>query len=434
MESNLTEKKSVASDLRNRPVLRRAYRIAGILCAVGAIAAGILLYWHSRSFESTDDAFIEGGVIQISPRVSGPVARVCVTDNQRVPKGDLLVEIDSRDYQLQVAEAEARLHDAVARLDSARSGVDLTAKVTDAGLVQATAALDAARDQVEILSARLKQQEAEIQGSEAALRQSEAAARATEAQAHRAQADATRYQALYERDEVSKQAMERSEADAKAFDANLEAALQAISGARARLDQSKAARISTVSSLLQADKLVRQAEGKLEEAKAGSKQVRIRQSEVHSVQAQIEQLNSLVRIAELNLSYTQIYAPESGYVTRKSVEPGNLVQIGQTLMGIVSDRLWVIANFKETQLTEMRPGQPASIRVDAYPQYRLRGKVDSIQNGTGARFSLLPAENATGNYVKVIQRTPVKIVFLDRFPEGIQLGPGMSVVPEVRVR
>jgi membrane fusion protein (multidrug efflux system) len=136
----------------------------------------------------------------------------------------------------------------------------------------------------------------------------------------------------------------------------------------------------------------------------------------------------------LNLSFTRIYAPENGTVTRKSVEPGNFVQVGQALMAIVTDRLWVIANYKETQLTHMSPGQPVDIKIDAYPQYKLKGKVDSIQTGTGARFSLLPAENATGNYVKVIQRMPVKITFLEPPPSDIRLGPGMSVEPKVRVR
>jgi membrane fusion protein (multidrug efflux system) len=141
-----------------------------------------------------------------------------------------------------------------------------------------------------------------------------------------------------------------------------------------------------------------------------------------------------VQQAELALSYTRVYAPESGYVTRKAVEPGNFVQTGQPLMALVPDRLWVVANFKETQLRDMRPGQPVTIRVDAFPQLRLRAHVDSIQSGTGARFSLLPTENATGNYVKVVQRVPVKILLDETPPAGYRLGPGMSVVPEVRVK
>jgi membrane fusion protein (multidrug efflux system) len=186
--------------------------------------------------------------------------------------------------------------------------------------------------------------------------------------------------------------------------------------------------------LKQSENLVKQASGKLQEARASSSQVRIRKAEVKSAQAQIAQLASLIEQAELSLSYTKVYATEAGIVTRKSVEPGNYVQVGQSLMAIVTDRLWVVANFKETQLTYMKPGQSVDIHVDAYPQHSMKGKVDSIQSGTGARFSLLPAENATGNYVKVIQRMPVKITFIDPPPAEIRLGPGMSVIPTVRVR
>jgi membrane fusion protein (multidrug efflux system) len=160
----------------------------------------------------------------------------------------------------------------------------------------------------------------------------------------------------------------------------------------------------------------------------------MRRSDIGSLRAQIEQQRAVVEQAELAVSYTRIYAPESGYITRKSVEPGNFVQPGQPITALVPDRLWVVANFKETQLKHMRPGQPVELKVDAFPQIRLHGRVESIQSGTGARFSLLPAENATGNYVKVVQRVPVKIVLTDAPPAGYMLGPGMSVEPEVKVR
>jgi membrane fusion protein, multidrug efflux system len=405
-----------------------------IVVIVVVVAAGIAYYLHSRSFESTDNAFIEGNVVQVSPRVQGQVVRVYINDNQRVRKGDLLVEIDARDYELKVAETKARMIDAQARLSSAQSGVSLTSDVTSAGMVQATAALEAARNQIDIFSARLRLEDADIQAAEAGLRQAEAGRVAAEAGARRAELDATRYRTLYKKDEVSRQTLERAEAEETASKATFDAAAYAVSGARARLDQAKAARTATASSLQQANNLAQQASGKLQEARAGSKQVRIRESEVKSVNAQIDQLDSMNRSAELNLSFAHIYAPEDGTVTRKSVEPGNFVQVGQALMAIVTDNIWVVANFKETQLTNMRPGQPVDIRIDAFPQYRLKGKVDSVQTGTGARFSLLPAENATGNYVKVIQRMPVKIIFSDPPPSEIKLGPGMSVEPRVRVR
>ena len=183
-----------------------------------------------------------------------------------------------------------------------------------------------------------------------------------------------------------------------------------------------------------AEKQVRQAEGRLKEAQSAPEQVRVRQSDLHSARAQIEQQRAAVRQAELDLSYTKIIATDSGYITKKSVEPGNFVQTGQPLMALVSDRLWVVANFKETQLEHMRPGQPATVKVDAYPQLALRGHVESVQSGSGARFSLLPPENATGNYVKVVQRVPVKIVLDAPPPTEYRVGPGLSVVPEVKVR
>jgi membrane fusion protein (multidrug efflux system) len=427
-------KETESVTVQRKQGMKRTHRAVLIAGGIIIVIAAVAYYLHSRSFESTDNAFVEGGIIQISPRVAGQVVRVYVTDNQRVQQGDLLVEIDSRDYALRVAEAKARLADAEARFSSARSGVALTSDVTSAALNQATAAFNAAGNQTEILSAHLQQQDADIQAAEATLRQAEAGRLASEAVAQRAQADVVRYRNLFQKDEVSKQTLDRAEADGKASAASLDAATHAVTSAQARLEQSKAARASTLSALRQAENLVKQASGKLQEARAGSSQVRIRESEVKSAQAQIAQLSSMIQQAELNLSFTKVYATEAGTITRKSVEPGNFVQVGQSLMAIVTDRLWVVANFKETQLTYMKPGQEVDIRVDAYPQHKLKGKVDSIQTGTGARFSLLPAENATGNYVKVIQRMPVKITFVDRPPAAIRLGPGMSVVPTVRVR
>jgi membrane fusion protein (multidrug efflux system) len=176
-----------------------------------------------------------------------------------------------------------------------------------------------------------------------------------------------------------------------------------------------------------------QDEARIHGAEAGSGQAEARRVAAEAKAAQASTL-AVLRQAELNLSYTRIFAPDSGYITRKSVQPGNFVQVGQALMALVSGRLGVIANFKETQLTPMRPGQPASITIDAYPERKFRGRVDSIQSGSGARFSLLPPENATGNYVKVVQRVPLKILFDETPPADCKLGPGMSVVPEVKVR
>lgn len=405
-----------------------------VFTAVIGVAAGLLYYYHRKGFETTDDAFIEGGVVQIAPRVPGQVIRVFVTDNQHVNKGDLLLELDPKDYETAVQTARAALMNAEAKHAAARAGLELTSAVTDAALVQATAGLKAAQAQVDVLRAALRQAGAAVQAAQAGLEQAEARRAAVEAEAKRAAADAERYRALYRKDEISRQMLERAETEARATAANLEAAARTVEAARAQLAQAQAARASAEASLRQAETLVRQAEGRLKEAQARPEQIRVRQADSQAADAETERARAALAQAELNLSYTKIYAPESGYITKKNVEPGNIVGAGQALMALVSDRLWVLANFKEVQLRRMRPGQPATIRIDAYPQRKFRGKVDSIQAGSGARFSLLPPENATGNYVKVVQRVPVKIVFDEPLPPELKIGPGMSVVPEVRVR
>jgi len=428
-EHELQDHSSTVGPARNH----RTRNLLIVVAVIGA-AVGLAYYLHRKGFESTDDAFIDGGIVQISPRVPGQVVRVLVTDNQHVNKGDLLVELDARDYETAVANAKAALSNAVAKNSGAKAGLDLTDTVTDAALVQASAGLKAAQAQVDVLRASVQQAEAAMGAAEAGLQQAEARRTAAEAEAQRAAADAERYRALYKKDEISKQLLDRAETEARATAANLDAARQMVAAAQAQLVQAKAARASAEASLRQAETLVRQAEGRLKEAQSRPEQIRIRRADFEGAGAEIERARAALQQAELNLSYTKIYAPESGYVTKKAVEPGNIVGAGQALMALVSDRLWVVANYKEVQLQRMRPGQPVSIKIDAYPQRRFRGKVDSIQSGSGARFSLLPPENATGNYVKVVQRVPVKIVFDEPLPSELKIGPGMSVVPEVKVR
>jgi membrane fusion protein (multidrug efflux system) len=377
-----------------------------ILAAVIGAVVGSVYSWHRKGFETTDDAFIDGAIVQISPRVPGQVSRVWVADNQHVNQGELLLELDSRDYETAVAQAKAALNHAVASSSGAKAGLELTSTVTNAALVQAQAGLKAAQVQVDV--------------ARAALQQAEARRAAAEAEAQRAAADAERYRALYKKDEISKQLLDRAETEARATAANLDAARQTVAAAQA--------------SLRQAETMVRLAEGRLQEAQARPEQIRVRRADFEAASVEIERARAALQQAELNLSYTRIYAPESGYITKKSVEPGNIVGAGQVLMGLVSDRLWVVANYKEVQLRRMRAGQAVSIKIDAYPQRKFRGQVDSIQSGSGARFSLMPPENATGNYVKVVQRVPVKIVFTEPLPPELKIGPGMSVVPEVRVR
>jgi len=413
---------------------RLAARLAGIVLLVVIAAAGGVYYLHSRSYESTDNAFLEGGIVQVGPRVGGQVLRVHVQDNQHVQRGQLLVEIDPQDFETRVAETRARLSDVTARSQGAQSNLALTSTVSSAVLEQAEAAAGASREQVTVLRARVEQSAAAVKASEAALGQATAQQAAAAAESHRAADDAVRYRALYAKDEVSRQQLDRVETLARAASAGETAAAEATAAAKARLAQGLAEQASSEAAFRQSESQLEQAMARVSEARSAPQQVELRKADIAALRAQIEQANAVLQQSELALSYTRVYAPESGYVTRKAVEPGNLVQTGQPLMALVPDRLWVVANFKETQLRNMRPGQPVALRVDAYPQLRLRGHVDSIQSGSGARFSLLPTENATGNYVKVVQRVPVKIV-LDEVPAAeYRLGPGMSAVPEVRVK
>ncbi len=407
-----------------------------LLIAIAVVAAVIAgsYYFRNHGYESTDNAFIDGDIMQVSPRVPGQVLAVHVRENQHVNKGDLLVELDPADYQARLAEAEGRLSDASGKAAAAEANLALATGVTGAVSSQAGAALDAARDQTEVLRARLRQDDANIQAAQAGSQQAEARAKAAEADASRAAADAERYRALFRKDEVSRQLLDRSEAEARATAANLEAARQAVAAAQAQLAQARAARASTEAGLRIAERQVAQAEARLKEAGTGPEQVRARNADVRAFQGQVAQQRAAAEQARLNLAYTRIVAPDSGYVTRKSVQPGNFVQVGQNLLALVSDRAWVVANFKETQINDMRPGQDVELRIDAYPDRQFHGKVDSIQAGSGARFSLLPPENATGNYVKVVQRVPVKIAFAEALPKEVKVGPGMSVVPRVHVR
>lgn len=316
---------------------------------------GLRYYLHAREIESTDDAFIEGHVVQVSPKIAGHVLEVAVSDNQPVPKGNRLVSIDPRDFEVRLAQARA--------------------------------AETAARG-------KLKQAEAQLPAARANFGQVQAEAAVAETNAEQRERDLRRLQQLGEL--VSRQQLEEGTAAARTARAQLVAARRREAAAAA--------------------------------------QVVSAESQVQTAQAEVDQAAVAVQRAELELSYTQIVSPEAGRVTRRSVEPGMYVQPGQALMAIVPSRVWVVANFKETQLTHMRPGQPAEIRVDAYPGRVFKGHIDSIQAGSGARFSLLPPENATGNFVKVVQRFPVKIVLDGPIEEGIFLAPGMSAYPEVRVR
>lgn len=426
---------------------RLLFAVIGVVLLIGAVV-GVRYWLNSRHYESTDDAFIEGHATQVSPKVPGYIKKIYITDNQQVRAGDLLVEIDPRDYEAKLSQARAALSAAIARSQASRASLALIRVTAGAGVAQASAGVESARSGVvqaraaaSVAQGHANQLLAAVGTAEANVAQAKAQVVAAEAEAVRARADAVRYQTLFKEDVVSRQEFDRVVAADATAAAQLEAARKRVAAADAQVGEARAAQQAaadqykqSLSQITGTQAQVGQATGRLSEANSAPQQVAVRQSEVETAAAEIEQAEAVVRQAELDLSYTKIYAPQDGRVTRKLVEQGALLQPGQELFVLVSAEMWVVANFKETQLKRMRPGQAVEIKLDAYPGKIFRGHVDSLQTGTGSRFSLLPPENATGNYVKIVQRLPVKIVF-DELPDSEHLlAPGMSVEPEVKVR
>ncbi len=396
---------------------QRPFRVAAGLVVIALAAIGAWV-WLTAGRESTDDAQVEAHVTPIAARVGGTVLRVPAGDNQQVEAGAVLVELDPRDYQIAVSKARAELADAEAAALAARSNVPITSTTSASNVTTARGSLAQARGGID-------EAEKEVEAARARLGTAHARQREAEANATKAARDVERLRGLLAKDEVAQQQ----------FDA-----------AVATADAQRAAADSATSQTAEAEAGIRVAESRLAQARAGEQQARAglasaqtapeqvagMRARAQSAEAHAQQAKAALEQAELNLQYTVLTAPLRGIVSRKSAEPGQVIQPGQPLMAIIPlDTVWVTANFKETQLRDMRPGQRATIKVDAYGGRELKGKVDSIAAATGARFSLLPPENATGNYVKVVQRVPVKIVLEGgQDPERL-LRPGMSVVPTV---
>ncbi|WP_179400942.1 HlyD family secretion protein [Burkholderia guangdongensis] len=335
---------------------RRALTIAVTGIAILVIAAFVFVVPNLYG-QATDDAYVDAHVVSVIPKVPAYVKALYVDDNSKVKAGQLLLELDPRDYAVQLEQAQATLANAQGKLQEAR-------------------------DQIPVADAEIARQHAEL---------------------------------------------DVAQANARLAQANL-GRLESVSDVRAvsseRVDEGRAAATSSRATVVAA-------QVRIQAADAQAKLVR---SQAATAEAAVSQARAALDQARLNLSYTKIYADDDGTVARKSVEAGNYVQPGQLLLSVVPEQLYVIANYKETQLTHVRPGQPVSIRVDAFPNLDLHGHVDSIQRGTGARFALLPPENATGNFVKVVQRVPVKIVF-DRPGDALRwITPGMSVETRISTR
>ena len=386
-----------------------------LLALVILLAAGIYALWSYYSIrESTDDAQIDGHINPISAKVGGTVLAVHVDDNQYVEAGTVLVEIDPRDYQVALEHARADTEAARATARAAETGVPIMTTVTASRLSSAQANVQAA--EAGLAAARKEVDAAHAQLAAAQARQREAQARATLAQQNLA-----RMKQLVDREEISRQQYDTTESEAQAAAAEVDVA-------RATVAQAQQGVPVAESHAAQALAALAQAQAGLRSAGSGPEEIAVSQAQFGSAQAKAELNQTSVEQAQLNLQYTKIVAPVSGMVSRKTVEVGQVVQPGQPLLALVPlEDTWITANFKETQLNHMHPGQPATISVDAFGGREYRGRVESVAAATGARFSVLPPENASGNYVKVVQRVPVKIVLEGKPDPRHLLRPGMSV-------
>lgn len=431
-----------------RPLYRRpVFMLAAAVVLVAAVVYGFRYWTYASTHESTDDAFIDGRIVQVAPKVSGHVVKLHVRENQEVREGDLIAELDARDFEARLDAARAALAAGSARQREAQAGVALTRATSQAGVQQATSVVRQARTGVETARAaaaaersRINQAGAGVATAQANVAQAQAQVAGAEAEANRANADVRRYEELFAKDEVSRQRLEEVQATAATAAANLEAARRRVAAAQAQVAEARSAESTAAENARRAATQIGAAQagvgealGRLAQAGTGQQQVAVSQAQAETAGATIEQLRAAVEQAELELSYTKVCAPGPGRVTRKAVEEGALVQAGQPLMAVVSGEVWVTANFKETQLNDIRPGQSVEVTVDAYPGRVLKAHVESIQAGTGSAFSVIPPENATGSYVKVVQRVPVKIVFDEPPDPQRMLAPGMSVTPEVRI-
>ena len=389
---------------------------AVLLLALGAVAWA----WSTSGKESTDDAQVDAHVTQMAARVGGTVTRVGVDDNQLVEAGTVLVELDPRDYQVAVDKARAELADAEANAVAAQSSVPITATTAASNVTTARGGITQAQSGVAA-------SEKEIEAARARIVSAQARLREAEANAAKSARDVERLRGLLAKDEVSQQMFDATVATAAAQKA-------AVDSARSMVAEAEAGLRVAESKLAQSRAGEDQAHAEMQTAQTGPSQVTAIKARAAAAEARAQQMRAAVAQAELNLQYTVVKAPVRGVVSKKGINAGQVVQAGQPLFAIVQiDQPWVTANFKETQLKDMRPGQRAVVAVDAYGK-EFKGKVDSIAGATGARFSLLPPENATGNFVKVVQRVPVKIV-LDpgQDPEHL-LRPGMSVTPTVYLK
>jgi membrane fusion protein (multidrug efflux system) len=393
-----------------------------VALGVGAIAATVfgVRWWHyAQTHQETEDAYVTGHIHPVTARISGTVIQVLADDNQVVSQGSVLVKLDPNDYQVSLQQAQAALQAARHQADVAEANIGVVATNAQGQTTTAQGDINAANASISTAEAALIEAQAGVPEARAQLAQ-------IQASLVKAKLDYDRYNQLARDGAVPQQQFDTARANYDAQLAQRDAVQEQIRQAQARVAQAQK-NLNNAQAKLEATK------GSLQQANATSKQTQANRMQYRAALAAIAQAAAQVKNAQLQLSYTNILAPTAGKVGNKTVEVGQRVQPGQALMSVVQDQPWILANFKETQLEKMQPGQEVEIKIDAFPHHPFKGKVDSLSPASGAKFALLPPDNATGNFTKIVQRIPVKIVFDPESIRGYELRitPGMSVVVAV---
>ncbi|QLE57654.1 HlyD family secretion protein [Nostoc sp. TCL26-01] len=437
-------------------VVKKPKKPTGLILAglgIGAIAAGTFgyHYWqYTSTHQETDNATVAGHIHQISSKISGTVTQVLVNDNQEIQAGQLLVKLDAQDYQVKVQQAQAALENARRQAQAAQANIALTSQTSSGKTTQAqgdvssaTAAIATAQAAVNEAQSGISSAQAEVKLAQAGIPVAQAQVAQANANLEKAQADYKRYQNLYQQGAIPRQQLDTAKATYDVAVAQKTAAVQGVEQAQARLASAKVGVAKAQSQLAQAQENVTNAQAKLaasqgglQQATASGQDTTVKRSQYEAAKAAINQAQAALKDAQLQLSYTNIIAPSTGRVGKKTIEVGNRIQAGTPLMAIVDHDYWLVANFKETQLEKMQPGQLVEIKLDAFPHHTFTGRVDSISPASGAQFALLPPDNATGNFTKVVQRIPVKIIFDQKSIQeyATRITPGMSAEVSVEVK
>jgi membrane fusion protein (multidrug efflux system) len=408
----------------------------GVVAAVAGLGYGAYAWRYAIAHVWTDDAYVEGTISVVSSKVAGRVAELLVRDNQAVRKGDLLLKIDARDFLARRQQVDAAVAMAEASARAARSELPLIRQTTRAQIDQARAALEAALVAVRSAESAVEEARARLEARRAAMAAARAEVSGTESAHRKALKELDRMRRLLKDDYVSQREFDQAEAALESAEAAMEASRRRLAQAEREVQQAEAELSTRTLAIDHARQRVAEARATLARAEGQGHQVAVKEAEVARAEARLREAEADLAYADLQLQYTEIRAPIDGTLSKRSAEVGQVIQMGQPLMAIVPlHEVWVVGNFKETQLGRLRAGMQAEVRVDGVPGKAFTGVVESISAGTGARFSLLPPENATGNWVKVVQRVPVKII-LD--PKEIgnphALRAGMSAVVTVRVK